>query len=92
MTRRLWHEAAYESGVAHLASRLGVRLAGALVWLVAVAVGLGGCGEAPTKKGAATSADRPTPAYRVGQYCLPNRETGYRAAGFECRHHHLARR
>ena len=58
----------------------------------AVAFGAGGCGSAATTSTSARAhAARLAPAYRAGQYCLPANEAKYRAAGFECKKHHLAR-
>jgi hypothetical protein len=62
--------------------------------LLIVATGLGGCGgksAVKTSTSAHVQAEKATPAYRVGQYCLPSREAKYRAAGLTCTRHHLAR-
>jgi hypothetical protein len=70
-----------------------LRLWGAVV--LAIALGVGGCGGIPTAM-TSTSARphtaRLAPVYRTGQYCLPANETKYIAAGFDCKKHHLARR
>lgn len=61
---------------------------------VLIAVGLAGCGgSAAVKTGASKQVGvvRPTPAYRVGQYCLPSNEVKYRAVKLTCTRHHLAR-
>src|ERR1039457_5318247 len=53
------------------------------VWLVTLAVGLGGCGGTATTRTTSAVHVHPTqaaPAYRVGQYCLPSKEAKYRAA------------
>jgi hypothetical protein len=63
--------------------------------LVAVAIGVSGCGgtaAVKTDTSARARAAKLAPAYRVGQYCLSSREAKYRAVGLTCRWHHLARR
>jgi len=73
--------------------RSQLRLAcGAIVLMVAICVG--GCGGSlAAKTGSPVHAQvgKAVPAYRVGQYCLPSRETKYKAAGLVCKRHHLAR-
>lgn len=66
-----------------------------LVLAIAIVIGVSGCGGASAGKTGASAhvrAAKTAPAYRVGQYCLPSREAKYRAAGFTCGKHHLARR
>jgi hypothetical protein len=63
--------------------------------IVALAIGLGGCGgEAAVKTGTSNHARsaQAVPAYRVGQYCVLSREAKYRAAGLTCTRHHLEKR
>ncbi len=58
-------------------------------------ISIAGCGGKTGAKAAAAVHARtakPVPAFRVGQYCQPAQVARYRAAGFECEHHHLARR
>jgi hypothetical protein len=62
--------------------------------LLVIAIGASGCGGKSTVKTSTltrTQAVRSAPAYRAGQYCLPSKEARYRAAGFACKRHHLAR-
>ena len=62
--------------------------------LVAIAIGVSGCGgktAAKTNTPAHTRATKLAPAYRVGQYCFASREAKYRVVGLACRRHHLAR-
>ena len=66
-----------------------------LVVVMAIVVGVSGCGGTPATKTTTSAHPRfakSAPAYRVGQYCLTSREAKYRAAGLTCRRHHLARR
>jgi hypothetical protein len=62
--------------------------------LVAVAIGVSGCGATAvvrTDTSAHARVAKPTSAYRVGQYCVSSTEAKYRAAGLTCAQHHLAR-
>jgi hypothetical protein len=66
-----------------------------LSWLVIITLGVSSCGEKTALKAAAadhTQGVKVAPAYRGGQYCVRGKATKYRAAGFECEHHHLVRR
>lgn len=57
-------------------------------------VAVSGCGGTIHAK--ASTADTRTahlvPAFRAGQYCEPSQDARYRAGGFVCERHHLARR
>jgi hypothetical protein len=66
-----------------------------LSWLVIITLGVSSCrGKTAVKAAAAshTQEVKAPPAYRGGQYCVPGKATKYRAAEFECEHHHLVRR
>jgi hypothetical protein len=67
-----------------------------LLWLSCLVIGTLGVSSCGGKAAVRTAAShtqgvKAPPAYRGGQYCAPNKAAKYRAAGFECEHHHLAR-
>jgi hypothetical protein len=59
-----------------------------------IAIGISGCGGGSTAKISTSDhvrTARLAPAYRAGQYCVASGQAKYRAAGFVCEKHHLAR-
>jgi hypothetical protein len=64
--------------------------------LVALSAMLPGCDSSadkqPSSPVSTVATHSSAPAYRVGQFCFPKRESQYRSGGFTCRGKHLRKR